>query len=51
MLPKTPIEALIREAALEPASVLLDMRKVRYMVRLLTLLNTHLTAQLLLVTL
>jgi hypothetical protein len=49
MLPKALIGALIREAALEPASVLLDARKARYMVRLLILSNIYLTAQLLLV--
>ena len=51
MLPKTPIGALIREAALEPAGVLLDARKARYVARLLTLPDTHPTAQLLPITL
>jgi hypothetical protein len=44
MLLKAPIGALIREAALEPASVLLDARKARYIVRLLTLPNIYPTA-------
>uniref|UniRef100_A0A093V4Z1 Putative RNA-directed DNA polymerase from transposon X-element n=1 Tax=Talaromyces marneffei PM1 TaxID=1077442 RepID=A0A093V4Z1_TALMA len=51
MLPKAPIGALIREAALEPANVLLDARKARYVTRLLGLPETHPTAQLLPVTL
>ncbi|KAL3704612.1 hypothetical protein TMatcc_008283 [Talaromyces marneffei ATCC 18224] len=51
MLPKAPIGALIREAALEPANVLLDARKAGYVTRLLGLPETHLTAQLLPVTL
>ena len=51
MLPKTPIRALIQEAALEPASVLLDARKAGYVARLLTLPETHPTAQLLPITL
>ena len=50
MLPKAPVGALIREAALEPANVLLDTRKARYVARLLTLPDTHPTAQLLPVT-
>jgi ribonuclease HI len=51
MLLKTPIGALIREAALEPAEVLLDTRKAKYTARLLGLPETHLTARLIPVTL
>ncbi|EED23618.1 reverse transcriptase, putative [Talaromyces stipitatus ATCC 10500] len=51
MFPKTPIGALIREAALEPATVLLDARVARYTARLLALPDTHPTAQILPVTL
>jgi hypothetical protein len=42
---------LIREAALEPAKVLLDARKAQYTARVLGLPDTHPTAQLLPVTL
>jgi hypothetical protein len=45
------VGALVREAALEPANILLDTRKAKYMARLLTLPETHPTAQLLPVTL
>jgi hypothetical protein len=45
MLPKTPLGALIREAALEPANVLLDTRKAKYAARLLGLPETHPTEQ------
>ncbi|EED20333.1 hypothetical protein TSTA_035590, partial [Talaromyces stipitatus ATCC 10500] len=51
MFPKTPIGALIREAALELATVLLDARVARYTARLLALPDTHPTAQILPVTL
>ncbi|EED15087.1 reverse transcriptase, putative, partial [Talaromyces stipitatus ATCC 10500] len=51
MFPKTPIGALIREAALEPATVLMDARVARYTARLLALPDTHPTAQILPVTL
>lgn len=51
MFPKTPVGALVREAALEPANILLDTRKAKYVARLLTLPETHPTAQLLPVTL
>ncbi|EED20341.1 reverse transcriptase, putative [Talaromyces stipitatus ATCC 10500] len=51
MFPKTPIGALIREAALEPATALLDARVAQYTARLLTLPDTHPTAQILPVTL
>ncbi|EED11676.1 reverse transcriptase, putative [Talaromyces stipitatus ATCC 10500] len=47
MFPKTPIGALIREAALEPATALLDARVAQYTARLLTLPDTHPTAQIL----
>jgi hypothetical protein len=45
------VGALIGEAALEPANVLLDARKASYVARLLTQPETHPTAQLLPVTL
>ncbi len=47
MLRSTPIGALIREAALDPAEVLLNARRVGYAVRLLTLPEEHPAAQLL----
>ncbi|EED21743.1 hypothetical protein TSTA_089820 [Talaromyces stipitatus ATCC 10500] len=51
IFPKTPIGALIRETALEPATALLDARVAQYTARLLTLPDTHPTAQILPVTL
>lgn len=47
MLLKTPIGALIREATLEPADILLDAREATYVTRRLGLPETHDTANLL----
>lgn len=41
ILLKILIGALIYEAALDPAKILLDNRKTKYIVRLLVLLDTH----------
>lgn len=49
MLLKILIGALIWEVALELVDVLLDIRKAKYMMRLLILLETYSIAQLLLV--
>jgi ribonuclease HI len=51
MFKSTPIGALIREAALEPAEVLLDSRVTGYTTRLLTLPETHPAALILPITL
>ncbi len=47
MYPSTPIQALMKEAGLVPAQILLNHRQRTYAYRLLTLPNDHLTKKIL----